>query len=227
MNIMFFILLIILSVAIYLIIDYVGPEKIRLKTSIAFGMDCLRAKDLMVQEFDNEGNLWATRGFLIYCLRKGENEFVRIIRVPSVLSIFWLNNFRIFRQFTLRSEIVEMTVNEDCQITAFASGLIWFSAGMGRNFEKIMELSHFGPRIGRGIMSTGLLQANKMELFLGEYFSNQERTNVRVFKLNTKNKDWETSYEFKPGQIRHIHALQRDPFTNRLWICVGTKIMNP
>jgi hypothetical protein len=221
MNFIFVILLIVLSVAIYLITDYYGPERIRLRSSNAFRIDCMRAKDLIVQEFDNEGDLWATRGFIIYCLKKGGNEFVRATRVPSGFSIFWLNNFRIFRKFTLRSEIVEMTINEERQITAFASGLIWFSAGIGQKFEKIMELSHFGPNIGRGIMSTGLLQANKKELFLGEYFSNKERINVKVFKLNNEHLTWEISHEFKPGQIRHIHSLQRDPYTNRLWICVG------
>jgi hypothetical protein len=218
---LFVILSIILSVTLYLIADYIGPKRIRLKSSKAFSIDCKRAKDLIVQEFDSEGNLWATRGFIIFCLKKGENEFVRTTRIPSGFSIFWFNNFRIFRKFTLRSEIVEMTINEDRQITAFASGLIWFSAGVGQKFEKLMELNHFGPHIGRGIMSTGILQANKKELYLGEYFSNKERTNVKVFKLDTENRTCKISYEFKPGQIRHIHALQRDPYTNRLWICVG------
>jgi hypothetical protein len=217
----FVILLIVLLVAIYLISDYCGPKRIRINSSNAFGFDCLRAKDLVVQEFDKEGNLWATRGFLIYCLRKEENEFVRLIRVPSGPSIFWFNNFRIFRLFTLRSEIVEMTINEEGQITAFASGLIWISPGIGKRFEKIMELSHFGPKIGRGIMSTGLLQADKRDLYIGEYFSNKERTNVKIFKLNSEYKTWETTFEFKPGQIRHIHSLQRDPYSGRLWICVG------
>lgn len=221
MSFVFFILLIILLGSTYLIADYFGPKRIRLKSSNAFSIECKRAKDLIVQEFDYEGNLWATRGFIIYCLKNGGNEFVRATRVPSGFSIFWFNNFRIFRIFTLRSEIVEMTINEDRQITAFASGLIWFSAGVGQKFEKMMELSHFGPHIGRGIMSTGILQANKKELYLGEYFSNKERTNVKVFKLNSEHRTWEISYEFKPGQIRHIHALQRDPYTNRLWICVG------
>jgi hypothetical protein len=221
MDFLLFILLIILALSVYLISDYIGPEKIMLKSSIAFGLDCFRAKDLIVQEFDKEGNLWATRGFIIYRLKKGENKFVRAIRVPSGLSIFWFNNFRIFRKFTLRSEIVEMTINELGQITAFASGLLWFSSGMDQKFEKIMKMSHFGLNIGRGIMSTGLLQANNKELYFGEYFSNQQRTNVRVFNFNNEDGTLETLYEFKPGEIRHIHALQRDPFTNRLWICVG------
>jgi hypothetical protein len=221
MGFVFVILLIILSATIYLVSDYIGPQRIRLMPSNAFGIDCLKAKDLIVQEFDNDGNLWATRGYIIYRLSRGKNEFVRVAHVPSDFSIFWFNNFRIFRVITLRSENVEMTINEEGQITAFASGLIWFSAGHGQKFQKIKKLDHFGSHIGRGIMSTALLQAHKKELYVGEYFRNPERTNVKIFVLNSASIIWETSHEFKPGQIRHVHALQRDPYTNLLWICVG------
>jgi len=45
---------------LYLLFDYLGPGKIRLIPDKAFGMDCYRAGDLIVQEFDKSGNLWAT-----------------------------------------------------------------------------------------------------------------------------------------------------------------------
>jgi hypothetical protein len=227
MNFGIVILLLILSVVIYLASDYIGPQRIRLKPSKAFDIECKKARDLLVQESDSGGNLWATRGFLIYRLRKGDNKFIRVARVPSGFSIFWLNNFRFVRKFTLRSECMEMTISEEGKITAFASGLIWFSSGLGMKFHKINKLDHFGIKIGRGIMSTGLLQANKSEFFFGEYFNNRERTNVKIFGFNNVSNSWVTSYQFNPGQIRHIHALQRDPYTDRLWICVGDEDSEP
>jgi hypothetical protein len=223
----FVILLIIFSAIIYLVSDYNGTRRIKLKPSAAFGIDCLKAKDLIVQEFDNEGNLWATRGYIIYCLRRGENEFGRAARVPSGFSIFWLNNFSIVRRFTLRSECVELTVSEEGKITAFASGIIWYSSGLGQKFQKVKTLEHFGRRIGRGIMSTGILQANRTEFFLGEYFNNPDRASVSLYNFNNEYKLWKTSYKFKPGQIRHIHALQKDQYTGRLWICVGDEKNEP
>ena len=227
MYFVFIFLVIILAVTIYLVSDFIGPQRIKLKPSIAFGIDCMRARDLIIQEFDGNGNLWATRGFIIYCLKKGGKEFVRVARVPSGSFTFWFNNYRVIRKFTLRSECVEMTVNEEGKITAFASGLIWFSAGLGGKFQKIKKLDHFGMKIGRGIMSTGLLQANKNEFFFGEYFNNPERTNIKIFGFNNISKSWVTSYEFNPGQIRHVHALQRDPYTDRLWVCVGDEDSEP
>ncbi len=218
-SIIFFLL--IGSSLLYLVSEYIGAKRIWLKPSNAFGIDCMKAKDLIVQEYDSSGCLWTTRGYMVYRLRKGENYFERVARIPIDLSIYWLNNFRIFRKITLRSENVELTINTKGQLTAFASGWVFFSQGIGHKFSKIMKLDHFGLKTGRGIMSTGLLQANNTELFIGEYFSNPKRTKVKVYSINNVIKTEEVLYEFKPGEIRHIHALQRDPYTNFLWICVG------
>ena len=220
-------LLVILAVAVYLVVDYIGSPRIKLRSSIAFGIDCLKANELIVQEFDIQGNLWATRGFIIYCLRRGEDEFVKVARIPSGSSIFWFNNFRIVRRLTLRSECVELTLSKEGRITAFASGIIWYSIGPGQKFRKVQTLEHFGLRIGRGVMSTGILHADNTEFFLGEYFNNPERVSVRVYNFNNNINAWKTSYTFKPGQIRHIHALQRDNFTDRLWICAGDENDEP
>lgn len=32
---------------------------------------------------------------------------------------------------------------------------------------------------------------------------------------------WEEAFEFKPGHIRHIHAIQKDPYTEKLWVLTG------
>jgi hypothetical protein len=29
------------------------------------------------------------------------------------------------------------------------------------------------------------------------------------------------AYEFIPKQIRHVHAIQKDPYTDKLWVCTG------
>jgi hypothetical protein len=46
---------------------------------------------------------------------------------------------------------------------------------------------------------------------------------VKIYKYNKINLDWNIAYEFLPGQIRHIHSLQKDPYTGKLWICTGDK----
>lgn len=213
--------IVILTLIVYLIYDYSGPKRILIRPDKAFGIVCLRAKDLIVQEFDCKGNLWATRGFLIYCLNKSEDKFKRIARVPSGFSIFWLNSFKIIRKLTLKSECIEMTVNEDGQICAFSSGKMWICGGIGKKFHKTLTLPHYGMGVSRGIMSTGLLKVEGREFLFGEYYSNPYRNNVKIVKFINYDITWETVYEFLPGQIRHIHALQQDPYTGILWICTG------
>ena len=43
-------------------------EEIKLKRDMAFGFTCLSAKDLIVQEYDKNRNIWATRSMIIYKL---------------------------------------------------------------------------------------------------------------------------------------------------------------
>lgn len=32
---------------------------------------------------------------------------------------------------------------------------------------------------------------------------------------------WQVAYEFQLGHIRHIHAIQKDPYSENLWVCTG------
>jgi hypothetical protein len=218
---LYFAVLIAVIILVYLILDYQGPNVIILRLDIAFGLKCLRAKELIVQESDNDGNLWASRGLVLYKLNKGSERFIRIAHVSSGLSFYWLNNFTLFRRLTLRPECLEITIGQDGTICAFTAGKMWILTGLGRHFRKTGTLTHFGKGVGRGIMSTGLLAINLNNLYFGEYFGNPERTKVRIYKYDNKVMKWDTAFEFQPGQIRHIHALQSDPFTSKLWICTG------
>lgn len=222
MNILLLIFAVLLiAIAIYLVLDYCGPRAITLKQATKFGLECLNAKDLIVQEYDNLGNLWATRGLLIYFLKKGDNKFYRFGRIPCGFNVYWLNNFRWVRKITLRSECIELSVNKSGNICAFSCGAMWFSNGIGQGFHMTMKLENFGLNKGRGIMSTGLTWVNENEFLFGEYFNNKKRDTVRVFRFTKENLSWSKLYEFPSGSIRHIHSIQKDPFTGRLWLCVG------
>jgi len=115
-------LIIVVTTIVYLFIDYRGPEKIPLNNDIAFGFPCLRAKDLVVQEYDKDGNLWATRGMKIYQLKKNDNKFIRIAHVPTGFSIYWLRNFSIIRKLTIRPECVEMVPTNTGDLCAISAG---------------------------------------------------------------------------------------------------------
>lgn len=214
-------LLVFMVIAIvYLYIDYRGPEKISLKNDIAFGIPCLKASDLVVQEFDKNDNLWATRGMIIYKLKKGEDKFFRIAHVPTGFSIYWLRNFSLVRRLTIRPECVEMTTSGTGDIYALSAGKIWLLHANNKVFHETFELSNYGFG-DQGIRNDGIINIDDSTSFLGEYFQNPNRNLVRLYKSIKNMSSWEVAYQFQPGQIRHIHSVQKDPYTGKLWVCTG------
>jgi hypothetical protein len=209
------------GIAIYLALDHHGPSKISLKPDTVFGFSCLRAKDLVVQEYDKNGNLWTTRGMIVYKLKKGETIFNRVAHIPTGLSIFWLRNFSIIRRLTLRPECVEMVVTDNGDICALSAGRIWLLPSGKKKFEETLHLSHYGRFTGQGIRNDGIIDINDSTVFFGEYFKNPNVDKVKIFKSINKMSFWQEAYEFKHGLIRHIHAIQRDPYTQNLWVSTG------
>lgn len=218
---MLFLVAIFFLIAVYLFIDYQGERTIIPRSHSLLGMNCSMASDLIVQEFDKKGNLWATRGLLVYCLDKGDVCFRKKGRIPAGNSLFWLNNFRIFRRAILRSECVELVIDDSGSVFAISSGRIWNNGGNGKKYIPAFKLPHFGYGIGRGVMSAGLSTDHNKSFFFGEYFGNTQREPVRIYRFSPGNNLWETAYEFRQGAVRHIHAIQSDPYSEKLWICTG------
>ena len=211
---------IILVIIVLLFFDYRGPRHISLKSDTVFGMPCSRAKDLVVQEYDNSGSLWATRGMIIYCLQKDSNSFERIAHVPTGFNIFWLRNFSLLRKITIRPECMEVTITGNGDIFAISGGSLWKSVSGKKQFRRIFTLPHYGFG-DQGVRSAGILNYNDSIIYLGEYYTNKNRDAIKVFGYFIDTDTMKTAYEFEPGQIRHIHSIQKDYFTGRIWICTG------
>jgi hypothetical protein len=180
----------------------------------------MRARDLIVQEFDRNGDLWATRGMLLYRLHEGEDKFVKMAHVPTGFSVFWLRNFTLVRRFTLRPECVEVVVTEKGDLCVLSAGTIWVLPAGEKKFHKTMQLDHYGFG-DQGVRNDGILSIGESTIYFGEYFRNSERGGVNVFTSKDDLTSWRTAYEFSPGKVRHIHGIQRDPYTGKLWICTG------
>ena len=218
---MYIIIIILLSSLIYLILDYFGPKKIYLQHDYVFGMLCLKARDLVVQQYDSRGNLFVTRGMIIYQLKKGDERFTKKGHVPTGFNIFWLSNFTMLRRFTLWHECIEIVVNNKEEICALSAGYVWYRSANGKKFLKSMKLTHYGIGKGRGALSGGIINIDNSTVFFGEYFRNSGRTKVKIYESNNFGITWEIAHEFHPGKIQHIHTLQIDPFSGKLWIGTG------
>jgi len=214
-------LLVPLALLSWLALDYRGPRIVRIRPGKVFGFSVMDAHDLIVHEFDGEENLWATRGYLIYHRKPGDNRFIKTGRIPHGKWIYWLNNFSLVRRLTGKPECMEMTLTRDHGICALSGGMLWFGEPSGETMEAALRLPHYGPGIGRGVLNNGLLFTSKGKLFFGEYFNNPERIPVCMYKSDDLGKTWFAAYTFPSGEIRHIHVIQEDPFTENIWYCTG------
>ncbi|MFW6026548.1 MAG: hypothetical protein ACOCRX_09415 [Candidatus Woesearchaeota archaeon] len=59
--------------------------------------------------------------------------------------------------------------------------------------------------------------------YWGEYFSNPERKEVKIFSLNSDKMIWEPIFTYPENSIRHIHSIVYDNYRNGFWIQTGDK----
>lgn len=178
------------------------------------------AKGLIVHKATKEG-IWATRGFVIYFKPSDSNSFKKIGRVPISISPAYILKSRVIRRVLNKQEVLELILNQSTKIIAIGGGKIFCSLDMGRSFIEVYNLDHFGYGEGRGIMPQGHTSLDTLNLFWGEYWNNQYRTEVKILESNDGGISWKAGYTFKRGEIAHIHAVQFDPYTQALWMTTG------
>lgn len=55
----------------------------------------------------------------------------------------------------------------------------------------------------------------------GEYFSNPEKKEVKIYGTDKNGFDWHEIYCFPDGAINHIHSIIPDPYQNKVWVFTG------
>lgn len=102
----------------------------------------------------------------------------------------------------------------DCWLMAAEGSLflVDLSAPTTRPFYKI-------PR-GRRPLRRGLCVIDDYVL-IGEYWGNPERTAVNIYKVEISTGNVETFYQFPPQTVRHVHTVDKDPYSSHLWVSTG------
>jgi hypothetical protein len=211
----------VIVIATCLSIDFYNPAKL-VSTSVLLpgGIEALSTPDLLIQYISEEGTTWGSRGYCVYKSTDGL-EFEKAFKLPSGDLISWLGNSRSIRALTGHNEICEIYPLKSGTILAFSGGYIWRSVSGGNTFQKVHKLRHFGPGIGRGVMPQGMTEDDHGAFYYGEYFRNEQRGPVFVYRSLDDGRSWEGIYRFTSGEIRHIHSLQMDPYSKSLWITTG------
>lgn len=86
--------------------------------------------------------------------------------------------------------------------------------------NKIIDKQDYPLKGKRPLNSDTIKDLNGFDdgIYYGEYFSNFEKHPVSIYKLSDC---FERVYQFREGEINHIHAIVSDYYRNCLWIMTG------
>jgi len=73
---------------------------------------------------------------------------------------------------------------------------------------------------GRRLLRSSVCVTPEHGVYYGEYWSNRRREPVHIYHSEDGDR-WEILHTFSENQIRHVHAIEFDPFTHKLWIATG------
>lgn len=117
----------------------------------------------------------------------------------------------------LRLGVSHLVVTEE-RAVAIADKQVYVSEGSGlRRWVCVGSLAR-GWRPGGRPMRFGM-DAWRGEVLIGEYASNPRRGPMHVYAVEPSG--LVVRHRFPAGSVRHIHAVQRDPFTDQLWVTTG------
>jgi hypothetical protein len=145
---------------------------------------------------EDRGKTWIFKNTL------PENFFKRVSSNISLIS-------RVFRTGIDQIHIISKgKILISCDKAFYLSDLSF------RDFERVSLPTPFFQLLDHNICVT------KEYTYYGEYFPNVQRRKVNVYR--TKDGiEWEIVYSFPKNTIRHLHLLQYDQFSNKIWFATG------
>jgi len=159
-----------------------------------------------------ENRILASSGYTLCISEDLGNTFKKVIELdfPVVMKI--ASHSRLLsRAFRLGVRTL-LKLNSGA-ILAVASGRVFRICN-----DKIESLFVFSK--GVGPLRGGLCQDDKGNIYIGEYFMNNEhRYPVNLFKSEDDGKSWTKILSLK--DVRHIHFVQFDPYERKVWVGTG------
>lgn len=147
---------------------------------------------------------------------QSNNEEMLKIEIPHSKLDILSSKFRILSRLFRTDKCNVFVINEqERSLLIIRRGTVYFyskSQGLIPKFEL---------KNCRNLMHIDLCRLPNGVICFGEYGNNQERSEVPIYISKDNGESWEIIYEFKPGEIKHIHNIQFDSFSNTIWCCTG------
>ena len=160
-----------------------------------------------------DGTLISSRGYSIF----KSNDFGKSWFLSGTLPVSG------YKKILSKSQTISRAVRIGIhQIKQIHNGKILIASDSGF-FLSDQSLSGF-HRIDLNSHSLQLLDHNfcvtSKFTYFGEYIYNFKKNKVNIFRTADGEK-WEIIYSFPKKSVKHIHLLQFDPFTEKIWFSTG------
>lgn len=201
--------------------DLVTPAAVHWQPFTVAGKDASRAPSLILQH-EKDGVLWASDGFSIY-RSLGDEGFEKVHTVRPPLGKVWAAKSRFLRNWFDVQEIIEVFPLRSDLLIVFVGGEI-HRIDLATGEEQVVHrLRYFGTGEGRGLMPFGITVDEDGRLYYGEYVTRrlQEGETVALFRSDDDGRNWQIVFEFPAITVRHIHAIQWDPYGKAIWMGTG------
>lgn len=170
-----------------------------------------RTLNFVVLFISNE-YLIVSKGYTLYYYYPKTSKLISFSRLNDKKNAF-ISRFRLMRRL-MRAEIRALYhFKDDNWICIAKKGIFRYSSKTGL-FEKCCDIE-------KGSRPMNLCQDKDGNIYYGEYCYNPERKPMRIFRSVDNGETWEVAFEFKNGEINHIHGIFYDPYSERLWVATG------
>jgi hypothetical protein len=137
-----------------------------------------------------------------------------IIHVPVGLLIAFLSSFRIIRRLLRLDKMNVLPV--DTGVVILYRGFCYIYSFQSNILTKTLKL-----RNCRNILHNAITRCSNGDIYFGEYGSNYDYKKVPIYVSKDNGESWKICFEFESREIRHIHGVFEDIYTNTLWVCTG------
>jgi len=161
----------------------------------------------------------AARDYDILVKAHKDGEWRRVASVPGHPARRWTAAFPILRTVS-RSGIRLIAPVEDSKAVVFCDRGI-FLLDLRPSSPALTKIGHVTR--GNGPLLQGCCVDGSGVLYYGEYSGGRERIDTHIYYLQQDWPEWRIYYTFPAGTIRHIHAVQYDPFSKTVWVATGDR----